>query len=107
MWKGTTYLIFPLERDPVLIHPGGETVPSTWVSDVRLYKWENFEHLGSSLEVGTDLVRRGLSDLGLTSGTIGVEQNWEFVLGTPLRYEMNVLGERTLTVLRQKLKRTA
>lgn len=101
--RGLTYLIFPLERNPVLIHPGGETVPPTWVSDVKLYEWETFEHLGSSLEVGTDTVHKVLSELGLNSGTIGVEQSWEFVLGTPLRYEMNVLGERTLTVLRQKL----
>jgi Xaa-Pro dipeptidase len=101
--RGLTYLIFPLDKDPVLIHPAGETVPPTWLSDIRLYKWETFEHLGSSLEAGTDMVSRVLSDLALSSGTIGVEQNWEFVLGTPLRYEMNVLGEKTLTVLRQKL----
>lgn len=101
--RGLTYLVFPLEKDPVLIHPGGEVVPSTWVSDLRLYKWENFEHLGSSLEVGTEMVHRVLSDFGLHSGTIGVEQDWEFVLGTPLRYEMNVVGEKTLTALRKKL----
>jgi Xaa-Pro dipeptidase len=101
--RGLTYLIFPSEKDPVLIHPGSETLPSTWVSDVRFYKWETFEHLGSSLEMGTDAVRKALSDLGLTSGTIGVEENWESVLGTPLRYEMNVLGQRTLNVLRTKL----
>ena len=102
--RGLSYLIFPLEKDPVLIHPGGETVPNTWVSDVRLYKWENFQHLGSSIELGTELVHRVLLDLGMNSGTVGVEQNWELVLGTPLRYEMNVLGEKTLTVLRQKLE---
>lgn len=101
--RGLTYLIFPLEKDPILIHPGGETLPPTWVSNVRLYRWENFEHLGSNLEVGSDMVRKALSDLGIGSGTIGVEQAWEFVLGTPLRYEMNVLGERTLNILRQKL----
>jgi Xaa-Pro aminopeptidase len=101
--RGLTYLIFPLEKDPVLIHPGGEVVPDTWVSDVRLYKWENFQHLGSSLEVGTEFVHRALLDLGLESGTVGVEQNWELVLGTPLRYEVNVLGEKTLAIFRRKL----
>lgn len=101
--RGLTYLIFPAEKDPVLIHPDGETAPSTWVSDVRFYKWEDFEHLGSSLEVGIDMVRRALSELGLGSGTIGVEQGWESVLGTPLRYEMNVLGQKTLTALQANL----
>jgi len=101
--RGLTYLVFPLDKDPVLVHPRSETLPPTWVSDVRFYKWETFEHLGSSLEVGTDSVRKALADLGLTSGTIGVEQDWEAVLGTPLRYEMNVLGQRTLTALKTKL----
>jgi len=101
--RGLTYLIFPAEKDPVLIHPDSETAPSTWVSDLRFYKWEDFEHLGSSLEVGTDMVRKSLSELGLAAGTIGVEQSWESVLGTPLRYEMNVLGQNTLAALRSKL----
>jgi Xaa-Pro aminopeptidase len=101
--RGLTYLIFPLEKDPVLIHPGSETVPASWISNIQFYKWENFEHLGSSLEAGTDMVGNALSNLSLTSETIGVEQGWEHVLGTPLRYEMNVFGERTLTALKQKL----
>lgn len=101
--RGLTYLIFPLEKEPILIHPAGETLPPTWVSDLRLYKPETFEHLGSALEMGTEYVHKALLDLGASSGTIGVEQGWEFVLGTPLRYEMNVLGEKTLAALRQKL----
>jgi Xaa-Pro aminopeptidase len=101
--RGLTYLVFPLEKDPVLIHPSGETLPPNWVSEVRLYTPETFEHLGSALEVGTDYVRKALSDLGLGSGTLGVEQAWEFVLGTPLRYELNVIGERTLATMKQKL----
>lgn len=101
--RGLTYLIFPLDKDPVLIHPSGETTPPTWVSDIRPYKWESYEHLGSSIEVGTELVHRVLSELGIGSGTIGVEQNWELVLGTPLRYEINVIGEKTMNILRQKL----
>ncbi len=101
--RGLTYLIFPLEKEPVLIHPASETVPPTWVSDVRLYKSETFQHLGSALQVGTENVRKALLDLGIVSGTLGVEQAWEFVVGTPLRYELNVLGEKTLATLKQKL----
>lgn len=101
--RGLTYLVFPLEKDPVLIHPGGETMPPTWVSDVRLYKWETFEHLGSAIDVGSEHVLRALSDLGIGSGAIGVELNWEFILSSPLRYELNVIGQKTLTTLKEKL----
>jgi Xaa-Pro dipeptidase len=95
--------LFPAEKDPILIHPAGETMPPTWVPDVRFYKWENFEHMGSSLEVGAEMVSKALADLGITSGTLGVEDQWELVLGTPLRYEVNVLGEKTLSFLRSRL----
>jgi Xaa-Pro dipeptidase len=49
------------------------------------------------------MVKKALTDSGIASGSIGVEREWELVLGTPLRYELNVLGERTLNALRQKL----
>lgn len=101
--RGLTYLVFPLEKDPVLIHPAGETLPPTWVSDVRFYKWETFEHLGSTVEVGSEQVLKALSDLGINSGAVGVEQAWEFVTSSPLRYELNVIGESTLKVLKEKL----
>jgi len=101
--RGLSYLVFPIEKDPVLIHPAGETLPPTWVSNVKFYKWETFKHLGSSLDVGTDYVHKTLSEMGFHSGAIGIEQGWEFVLAGTLRYEMNVAGERTINMLRQKL----
>ena len=101
--RGLTYLIFPLEKDPVLIHPVGEPLPPTWVRDVRFYKWETYEHMGSSLELGIEHVQKILAEMGIRSGAIGVEQNWELIATGTLRYEMNVVGERTLNVLRQTL----
>ena len=101
--RGLSYLIFPYEKAPILIHPSGETLPPTWVSEVRFYKWETYKHLGSSLDLGTSLVRDAISELGLRSGAIGVEQGWELVLGSSLRYEVNVIGERTQRTLKEKL----
>lgn len=101
--RGLTYLVFPLEKDPVLIHPAGETTPPTWVSDVRLYNWETFEHLGSAINVGSENVLKALSDLGISSGAIGVEESWELILSSPLRYELNVIGQKTLMILKEKL----
>jgi len=101
--RGLTYLIFPVEKNPVLIHPAGEPLPSTWVEDVKFYKWETYAHLGSSLEVGSEYVRNTLSEMNIHSGTIGLELGWELVLGSPLRYEVNVVSERTVNILRHKL----
>ena len=96
-------MIVPIDRDPILIHPSGETVPETWVEDLRLYKWETYEHLGDSLTAGVNEVHRALMDLGIGSGVIGIERGWEHFLGTPLRYEMMVVGEKTATVLQNRL----
>jgi Xaa-Pro dipeptidase len=101
--RGLTYLIVPIDRDPILIHPSGETVPETWVEDLRLYKWETYEHLGDSLTAGVNEVHRALMDLGIGSGVIGIERGWEHFLGTPLRYEMMVVGEKTATALQNRL----
>jgi Xaa-Pro aminopeptidase len=101
--RGLSYLIFPCEKAPILIHPSGETLPSTSVSDVRFYNWETHEHLGNSLDLGTSLVRNAISELDLQSGVIGVEQGWELVLGSSLRYEVNVIGEKTQRTLKEKL----
>ena len=101
--RGLTYLILPFERDPVLIHPAGEPLPPTWVENVAFYKWETYEHMGSALDTGTEYVRKTFSEMKISSGLIGVEEGWELVLGSPLRYEVNVVSDRTVNMLRQKL----
>ena len=73
--QGLTYLVFPLEKDPILIHPASEAPPPTWVSDVREYSTETPDRLGDLLEVGGDFVRKALTDIGMSSGTVGVEQS--------------------------------
>jgi len=101
--RGLSYVILPLERDPVLIHPAGETLPWTWVNDVRRYQWETYEHLGDSLRAGIDEAEKGFGDLGIGPGPVGIEDGWEHLLGTPLRYETTVMGVKTANALRQRL----
>ena len=101
--RGLSYLIFPVDKEPILIHPEGETLPRTWVKDVKVYKWETYEHLGDSLRTGTKEVQDSLEELGVRAGAIGIEEGWEHFLGTPLRYEMTVIGAKTTAALREQL----
>jgi Xaa-Pro aminopeptidase len=101
--RGLSYLVFPLNKDPILIHPAGETLPRTWVKDVRLYKWETYEHLGDSLAAGRIEVENALRDLTVPSGSIGIEEGWEHFLGTPLRYETTIIGAKTTAALKSGL----
>jgi Xaa-Pro aminopeptidase len=101
--RGLSYLIFPLEKDPIIIHPKSETLPSTWVKDVRQYEWETYDHLGDSLTTGIDEVEKALGELGIRAGLVGIEDGWEHFLGTPLRYETTVVAPNTSTALRQRL----
>ena len=101
--RGLSYLILPIDKDPILIHPAGEHLTQTWVSDVRLYNWETYEHLGNSLKEGTIQVEKALGDLGIGTGRIGIEEEWESFLGTPLRYEMSAIGAKTAAALRDGL----
>ena len=96
-------MIFPVDREPILIHPAGETLPRTWVKNVKLYKWETYEYLGDSLRTGTKEVQKSLEELGVRTGTIGIEEGWEHFLGTPLRYEIAVIGAKTTAALRERL----
>jgi Xaa-Pro dipeptidase len=73
------------------------------VKDVRLYKWETYEHLGDSLEAGIIEVERGLRESGIVGGTVGIEDGWEHFLGTPLRYETTVVSSKTTAAFRQRL----
>jgi len=101
--RGLSYLVMPLEKEPVLIHPRGETLPQTWVKDVKLYNWETYEHLGDSLATGIREVENSLRGLGIESGSIGIEEQWEHFLGTPLRYEMMVSGAKTTAAIMRGL----
>jgi len=101
--RGLSYLILPLDKDPILIHPAGETLPWTWVKDARPYSWETYEHLGDSLTAGMNEVEKALADVGISTGAVGIEDGWEHFLGTPLRYEITIAGTKTSAALRQRL----
>jgi len=101
--RGLSYLVLPLERDPILIHPAGETLPWTWIKNVRRYKWENYEHLGDSLTAGIDEVEKALAESEISAGAVGLEDGWEHLLGTPLRYETAIMGVKTIAALRRRL----
>jgi Xaa-Pro dipeptidase len=95
--RGLSYVVLPLEGDPTLILPTGETFPETWLSEIRWYTPETYQHLGSALDAAAEEIHRVLLDLGIASGTIGFEQAWGLLLATTIRYEMNIIDENALS----------
>jgi Xaa-Pro dipeptidase len=94
--QGLSYVVFPLEGDPILILPTGEMLPETWVSKIGRYATETHQHLGRPLDSAAEKIHEALVDLGIVSGRIGVEQSWHLFLATTMRYEMHIIDARAL-----------
>jgi Xaa-Pro dipeptidase len=102
VWLGRSlsYVILPVDGEPVLVLSTGETRPRTWISDIRSFSSETYHRKGNTIEAGAEKVRETLSDMEVDRGAIGIERNMDRLLSTPMRYEMNIIDE---SVLRQKL----
>jgi Xaa-Pro dipeptidase len=95
--RGLSFVVYPLDRDPILILPTGETYPESWVSDIKWYTHETFQHTGNVLDFAGEKIKQALAELGVpSSGTIGIENAWNLFLATPMRYELNVIDGSAL-----------
>ncbi len=95
--RGLSFLVYPLDKDPILILPTGETYPETWVSEMKWYTPETFQHMGNALDAAVEKIQHTLTDIGVSSsGTIGIEKAWGLFLATPMRYEINVIDGNSL-----------
>lgn len=90
--RGLSFLVYPLDKDPILILPTSETYPETWVSEKKWYTPETFQHMRNALDAAVEKIQQALTDIGVSSsGTIGIEKAWSLFLATPMRYEINVI----------------
>ena len=94
---GMSYVVLPLEGDPVLILPTDEWLPETWVQDIRRYPSETNEHFCDALDAAAKTINEVLLDRGITSGTIGVEQSWGLFFATTMQYQFHILNTDSLT----------
>jgi Xaa-Pro dipeptidase len=94
--RGLSYVVLPLEGDPILILPTGEMLPDTWVSEIEWYASETHQHFCNSLDAAAQKIHEVLANLGISSGTLGVEQAWSLFLATTMRYEIHVIDQNAL-----------
>jgi Xaa-Pro aminopeptidase len=92
-----SYVVLPLDGDPVLIIPTNEWLPETWVSDVRRYPSETNQHFCDTLDAAVKVVNEVLLDRGISSGTIGIEQSWNLFFATTMQYQFHMMDIDSLT----------
>lgn len=93
---GMSYVVLPLDGDPVLILPVNEWLPETWVSDVRRYPSETNQHFCNALDVAAETINEVLLDRGISSGTIGLEQTWGLFFATTMQYQFHIINANSL-----------
>lgn len=97
---GLTFLVFPAEGDPTLLHNNFETEPETWIGDVRRFKAESTKEVedpvGNALKMIRELLPRGRL-------TIGYEGSFTSIGTGYLRYRANAVTPGLLRVMRKAL----
>src|SRR3990172_9647862 len=78
--NGFSYLIFPLDKDPILIAPVPEEYLANegWVKDIRAFKWGLVDS-GNPFESIARLLKQASLELKLTNKSVGYEASFEFI----------------------------
>ena len=102
--NGFALLLFPQDRDPVLLAPEAEVhlAAESWVQDVRTYSWGLVDS-GDPFASLARLARQAAADLGLRGKRIGYEGSFEFVAAPYVCAEPSVISGVTLGLLRDAL----
>jgi Xaa-Pro dipeptidase len=86
---GLTFVLFPVEGEPVLIHNNFETEAETWIKDVRTFPAESPHRVENGFDNAIRIVKDVLPDKrGLT---IGFEGSFNSVGTGYLRYRANAV----------------
>jgi Xaa-Pro aminopeptidase len=100
--NGFAFLIFSLEKEPILIAPvpEEELANESWVKDIRLFKWGLVDS-GDPYENIAKLLQLAAADLGLSGKQIGYEGSFEFVAAPYVGAEPCVFSQVTLELYHQ------
>ena len=95
--NGFAFLIFPVEKDPILIAPvpEEELAREGWVADVRTFKWGLVDSGDPYLSIAA-LLQGAAAELGLAGKRVGYEGSFEFVAAPYVGAEPCVFSQATL-----------
>jgi Xaa-Pro dipeptidase len=99
--NGFAFLVFPVDKDPILIAPVPEEYLATegWVKDIRTFKWGLVDS-GDPYAVIPGLLGQAAEQLGLTNKRIGYEGSFEFIAAPYVGAEPGTFSQVSLGMLR-------
>lgn len=86
---GLTFVLFPAEGEPILLHNNFETEPETWIKDIRVFRAESPHRVENGFENAIKLVNKVLPEK--RGFTIGYEGSFSSVGTGYLRYRANAV----------------
>ncbi len=100
--NGFAFLVFPVEKEPVLIVPvpEEELAHEGWVSDIRTFKWGLVDSGDPYLSIAT-LLNQAALELGLAGKRIGYEGSFEFIAAPYVGAEPGVFSHTSLAMFKQ------
>jgi Xaa-Pro dipeptidase len=95
--NGFAFLVFPAEKEPVLIAPvpEEELAREGWVSDIRTFKWGLVDS-GDPYVAIAALLKGAAADLGLAGKRVGYEGSFEFIAAPYVGAEPGVFSQASL-----------
>jgi Xaa-Pro dipeptidase len=99
--NGFAFLIFPVDKDPVLIAPVPEEylAVESWVKDLRTFKWGLVDS-GDPYAVLPGMIKQAAAELGLGNKRIGYEGSFEFIASPYVGGEPGTFSQVSLGMLR-------
>jgi Xaa-Pro dipeptidase len=95
--NGFAFLVFPVDKDPVLIAPvpEEELAHEGWVADIRTFKWGLVDS-GDPYVTIAALLKQVAAELGLVGKRVGYEGSFEFVAAPYVGAEPCVFSQVSL-----------
>ena len=98
-----TFVVFPVDGEPALVHSNFETEAKTWIKDVRIAVSESVTEVADAFANGLEVVRQVLEDRGLARAKVGYEGSFSSVGTGFLKYRTNSVAPSSLETMKRKL----